>query len=195
MSIGQKQRRILYVSMSVITLLIGFGLGLAFSSSIEVDSKLSIDTLVTGLIALFALGAATFLLPLAIQPLLQKQNGMNYVAQQDIKSVLREIDALNVLCFEIYTSGRTVTQKQRKIILERHTKILSIANILVIQSSKIESLSKFKTDVYDPLSDNKSSIAEKVYPGVKITEKLYLELKGELDAVSYKLIAMRYELN
>jgi len=181
--------------VGVLMLVIGFITGLLFTKGVKLDSKLTVDGIVTTLGTLFAIIAATIVLPLAIQPVINRQSNKVNVVHDDINKLLALIDDVLTTCENIYLSNNAVTERQRKLILARHTDIQSLAKLLKEHSDQHEALKHFDAKIYEPLNNSHTDFSDNVMPSKKLTSSKLLAIRNHLEPITYELRNIRYELN
>lgn len=176
-------------------LIIGLLGGLILASHLTINNKLSMDGLLQSLATLVGILAATYILPLKIQPLLSKQNGIVNVTQEDMRALLELIVDVLSICERFYLEGNKLSASDRKLILSRHYQIHSLAGILKTQSQSLPALSTFDDDIFQPLNDSHNDFADSVMPNKKLTEAQYLRIREQLNPVLTKIRELRYKLN
>lgn len=183
------------IGVAVLGFAVGILVGILCSQNIQIDSKFTVDGIVAALATLIAVLAATIVLPLTIQPLIQQQSGINSVAHEDIKELLSLINKVTGACEEINRENRTITTRDRKHIISLHTQIHSLSRILKDQANTVPALNSFTNDAYEPLNNSHTDFADQVTVGRKITDDRYLSIRSSLDPVTTKLRELRYKIN
>jgi hypothetical protein len=183
-------RNLFFVCMFI---LLGIALGLYLSSSVKMENKITLDALTSAIVAILAIIAATIILPLLIQPLVRKQSYVVSCAREDIDALLKFIDGLLAHCEDMFESS-SVSEKNRKVLMSKYTKMINRASVLKKQVNKIDALKDFDQNVYQKLISTKADIAEKAVARRKLREPDYLSTKGNLEAVSDSLREIKYDL-
>lgn len=182
------------ILIGIVSLLIGFGLALLISKSINFNNELTADGLISALIALITLAIAAIVIPLILQPILQRQKSINNLSRRNIDVIINNIESLQDHLRKLYFSKIKVTDQDRKHLYDKYTTIVNYAFIVKRHSANLPSLSNFEDKVYLKLSSAKEGCAVDVLPQKAITEDKYIAMKDQLNEVLYELIEYSYQL-
>lgn len=192
------ESRKLFISILILCiatgLTIGFFTAMYLSSGVSFESKLSADGLLTALVAVVAIIAATYILPINIQPLLQKQKSINSLTHENIRALTAEIESILSDFTEFHISKKVIGDAGRKNLLRKYTRVMNYSSILRKQVDKVAALKDYTEEVHNLLDGSKNDFTENMLPTSKVTERKFLDVKTQLDPVIYKLIEIRYNI-
>lgn len=173
---------------------IGFVSGTVYSHSFDFTPKLTIDGIFSTSVGIIGIITAAIVIPAIIQPMFSRQKSVNSFTRKNIEVILENIEAVLTALNDLYISKKPVNIAERKMFIDRYSRIINYAFIINKHSNDIPALGSFKEEIFDPLSNAKTGFAVDIVPKVVISETLYLSNKSILDSIIYKLIEIEYDI-
>jgi len=185
-----------FIIIMILIFFLGFSVGVMQSNHFDINSKLSIDGIISSTVGLIGIIVAAIVIPAIIQPMFSKQKTTNSFTCKNIECIIDNLNNAIDILDNIYNSpSKKVSVSKRKALVDCYSQITNYALIVSNHSKDIQALDKFKEEIYTPLTNAEKGFAVDVVPGVTINESMYLSSKSGLKSLVYKLIEIEYNIN
>jgi len=172
--------------------MLGFLLGTFIVGAVDYNNEITLDTILTVFSTTLAIIAATVLLPMRIQPLMNRRNLKHSLLREDLMSLHEKISVLSEILLNLNVkSNNEFELSDRKRILYHQQEILALASSIKDQSLGIDCMQNFEATVYKQLAMSKEDFTDNIMPGDKLNEKEFFKANRTMNNIKKEIIKKR----